>query len=291
MSFFYKPYDLNKNNKRSLRTQCKAQAKCRIYVEKSLCRKRAFCCISFPGAMTVEAAFIVPLFIFAIVCLLSLFYMLGTCCQIYYAMAQTAHHASIYGYDEDCSTSVVAAMMAGKLMSKDIPFVFDGVTGVNIYGTSYDKESGEITLAARYKLKPLIDTFGIGMDAKTVVKTRAYIGGKMLTEESAVLDENYTTVYVAENGVVYHRNRQCAYIDITLSASSTADIASQRNSQGGKYYSCELCSGNGNGGIVYITGTGNRYHSDVECSGIRRTVYEMKIDKNCPLPSCSRCGD
>ncbi len=290
MSFFYKPYDFNKKNKWSLRTQCEAQAKCRIYDEKSLCRKRAFCCTSFPGVMTVEAACVVPLFILAIVCVLSLFYMIRTCCQMYCSMAQTAHHLCIYGYDEDMDSSTVTALMVGRIMGEDFSSVPGGVTGVNIYGTSYNPESGEVTLSARYKLKPLIHMFGMGLNAETVVKTRAFIGGKMITEDIRASGEDYTTIYVAENGVVYHKDRQCAYIDIIVNAAYVTEIESHRNSQGGKYYPCELCPESGSSGITYITDTGNRYHSDIECSGIRRTVYEMKIGADCPLPACSRCG-
>ena len=128
MSFFYKPYDFNKKNKRSLRTQCEAQAKCRIYVEKSLCRKRAFCYTSFPGVMTVEAACVIPMFIYAIVCMLSLFYMLGNCCQMYYSMAQTAHHLCIYGYDDALDTSATTAFMVGRLIGEDFFLWFPAVS-------------------------------------------------------------------------------------------------------------------------------------------------------------------
>ena len=239
----------------------------------------------------MEAACIVPLFMFFIVCLLSLFYMLGTCCHMYHTMAQTAHHSSIYGYEKSFDSSYVIGLMAMQLIEDgDYSSISGGVAGINIYGTTYDPETGEVTLSARYKLKPLIDMFGVGINAKTVVKTRAYIGGKMITKAQDTSDESYTTVYVAENGVVYHKNRECAYIDITVSIATAADIENQRNSQGGKYYSCELCSGNSSGDFAYITETGNRYHSDVNCSGIRRTVYEMQIGEDCPLPACSRCG-
>lgn len=217
--------------------------------------------------------------------------MLATCCHMYYTFAQAAHYSSICAYDKNCDSSYITGVMAAHLIKDgDYSSILGDAIGINIYGTTYDLESGEITLSARYKLKPLIDMFHVGVKAKTVVKTRAYIGGKMITEAYDASGMDGTTVYVAENGVVYHKNRECAYIDITVNIAKLADIVNQRNSQGGKYYSCELCSGYSSEGVTYITENGNRYHKDANCSGIRRTVYEMKIGDDCPLPACSRCG-
>ena len=112
----------------------------------------------------------------------------------------------------------------------------------------------------------------------------------MLNSDSDEDDEAGTVVYVAQNGVVYHRSRECAYIDLSLHGINAAAVGELRNSQGGKYYPCELCGTAGELAVVYLTDTGNRYHCSSQCSGISRTVYEMILTPDCVLPPCSRCG-
>ena len=53
-----------------------------------------------------------------------------------------------------------------------------------------------------------------------------------------------------------------------------------RNTYGAKYYPCESCSRNQNpAGCVYITSTGNRYHNQETCSGLKRTIRLVKLSQ------------
>ena len=111
--------------------------------------------------------------------------MFGTTCRIYSILAKTAHHTCIYGYDEQMSTSYVTGVMALHLMQGgSFSSITGGTAGINIYGTAYDQNTGEITLSARYRLKPIMGVPGMGINAKTLVKTRAYIGGETMSEET-----------------------------------------------------------------------------------------------------------
>lgn len=54
---------------------------------------------------------------------------------------------------------------------------------------------------------------------------------------------------------------------------------------------CETCSRHQNpSGTVYITGSGNRYHNDASCSGLKRTVRLVKKSQLGDMHVCSKCG-
>ena len=62
-------------------------------------------------------------------------------------------------------------------------------------------------------------------------------------------------VFVAETGEVYHRDRNCSHIKLSVEAVSKSEVSSRRNVSGGKYYPCEKCMGAGGiSDTVYIRG-------------------------------------
>lgn len=98
-------------------------------------------------------------------------------------------------------------------------------------------------------------------------------------------------VYVTESGTVYHRNPGCRYLRVSLQQVAGSRIASMRNTYGAKYYPCESCSRNQNpAGCVYITSTGNRYHNQETCSGLKRTIRLVKLSQVEDMHACSSCG-
>lgn len=323
MSFFYKPYNLKKIQLSLQNNDEQARAHLKIYsvtmsTWKEFCKKRAFCSASLPGLMTVEAAIVLPLFLMAFLSLLNFIHMTGTNAAIFTALANTVHPAGIYAYNEDYGEDSLYPRMVYQLGTADIDFkqITGGMAGLNYQGTEYNKDTGEITLTVSYGLKPLFSLFRqTNVRAANTVYSRGYIGGKLLADSGDSSDQQTITVYVAENGVVYHKDRSCAYIDISFHAVNSSGINDLRNTGGAKYYPCELClahggggsgvgssngsstgSGTGSGGsgsgagVVYITDTGNRYHATSGCSGLKRTVYTMEITGECALPACSRCG-
>lgn len=95
-------------------------------------------------------------------------------------------------------------------------------------------------------------------------------------------------VYVAENGTVYHLSRSCTHLDLNIRPIDSSQIGDVRNAGGGKYKPCELCGGGS--GTVYITNEGDRYHSSLTCSGLKRTIYEMRLSEVGNRRLCSRCA-
>ena len=104
--------------------------------------------------------------------------------------------------------------------------------------------------------------------------------------------EKEPMIYVTENGSVYHKDIGCSYLDLSISHVSKNAAEGLRNHYGEKYSPCETCGkGQEQGGMVYITETGNRYHTLESCSGLKRTVrMEKQSHVSGKMHACSRCG-
>lgn len=97
-------------------------------------------------------------------------------------------------------------------------------------------------------------------------------------------------VYMAVSGSVYHTNPQCSYVDISIHQEKGAEVENKRNSHGAKYTPCGSCAkGQEPAKIVYITAQGRRYHNRLSCSRLKRTVRLIPISDAEGYSQCSRC--
>ncbi|NLZ83183.1 MAG: hypothetical protein GX915_05925 [Clostridiales bacterium] len=174
-------------------------------------------------------------------------------------------------------------------------FILDGFDGLSFYETSVLKEDEFIDIVVKYKIRLPISLFLLDdMEMVQRVKLRGWTGIQIKPNYSVNEDSGEDTiVYVTKTGTVYHRNRNCSHIK--LSVRGVLGIPSQlRNDNGGKYYPCEKCCKEDKGitSTYYITSDGVRYHSIRDCSKIKRTVKEVNlssvIDSKSP---CKRCGN
>ncbi len=147
-----------------------------------------------------------------------------------------------------------------------------------------------IDLTAAYTVKLPFQLFAV----KEVrfyqrIHTRVFTG--MVNRAAGM--ETDRTVYVAETGQVYHIDRECTYLRLSISQVRGNDVENLRNDGGAKYKPCESCADHkipGSNAQVYITNYGNRYHTVRTCSRMKRTIHEIKLSEAGKLPSCSKCG-
>ncbi len=115
-------------------------------------------------------------------------------------------------------------------------------------------------------------------------KSRAWIGARI--KDST----NEQIVYVTETGSVYHKIPTCSHIKLSIETTSYSGVKEKRNAYGGKYSPCEMCGKNAKySSVLYITRTGDRYHTSISCSGLKRSVKGVKISQVSSLGKCSRC--
>jgi len=150
----------------------------------------------------------------------------------------------------------------------------------------------EITLPDVYSYSPvgaLIPLPKVWMH--NTVKVHAWTGAEEGGKGSGDSTEPEEMVFVTESGSVYHTKAGCRYLNLSITQVSGSSVSQRRNDNGEKYSPCETCSRHQNpSGTVYITGSGNRYHNDASCSGLKRTVRLVKKSQLGNMHVCSKCG-
>lgn len=203
------------------------------------------------GSMTIEAALLLPVLLFFMANILSLFVVYGQYSQKL-ALAHQNVRSDVKSY----------------------------------YGTY----SGNKMSVRREKLpiNPLYDAMGFeSKKACVYAQMRKWTGYDLSGDISDYDIEEY--VYVTQSGSVYHRSRSCSHLNVHIRVCEEKDIQEARNENGATYSACEKCARGIGTGVVFISRLGNRYHYSADCSSLKRTINTVSIN-DVVLPSCSECG-
>jgi hypothetical protein len=141
-------------------------------------------------------------------------------------------------------------------------------------------------LVVKYQLKAPILMFDIpAVSCKETLKIKGWSG--YMSEGTG--SEEREVVYVAQNGSVYHKDMYCTFLNVSVRGIFASTIQDARNSSGAKYYKCETCGDDKHIGIYYVSKHGDRYHTTLNCSKIKRNVYAMPLEDAKGLGGCSKC--
>lgn len=261
------------------------------------------------ASMAVEAAIAIPFFLFFLMNILFAFDMLRLHGNIMGAMHQAGNKMAFYGYayrsgfgEEGLLSGEADSLILSEgyarrkvinILGEDYlnhTCLASGTSGLHFIKSSVMKEDDRIELVASYKVKPFINIIGFpDMPMENRYYGRAWTGYDVAGRAGGGEGED-PVVYIAETGTVYHIARNCAYLNPSVEAVSKAMASELRNEEGGKYYSCGSCKGNNFQPVVYITSYGNRIHSSLSCSGLKRTVYTVHLSEVKGKGKCSKCG-
>lgn len=213
------------------------------------------------ASYTVEAAVIMPVFLYVCVTVL-----------IFFGVLQKEWDTKVF-----ISDSVRNAAVYGSVLPDDF--------SLNIGLINVDEKNIEIT--AMYPVQMPLDFFGLGgMTVTEKAKARRWVGYD--PKEDSKGDGN--TVYVTESGQAYHNSLECTYLKLSISVVSADEVSNKRNASGGKYKACPLCRGSSTS--YYITTYGDCYHTSLGCSGLKRTIRsesrEQAIEEG--YHACSKCA-
>ena len=267
-------------------------------------RKKALCT---KGSMTLEAAFVLPFFLFAVINILFAVNIIGIQSRINAALHQTGNKMAFAGYVyertvgsalPDSLTGVAMTSMYAKgqileYIGRDYlnqSCVADGVGGISFAGSSVMENEDIIDLQVSYRVRPFSGIMGFNEFA---VAQRYY--GRAWTGydvEQYVSDtkQNDPMVYITETGTVYHTDRNCTYLNPSVELVPAMMVGEKRNQSGSKYYPCEICGAAAGMEQVYITKQGSSYHGRINCSGLKRTIYTVPLSQVDGRGMCSKCG-
>lgn len=236
------------------------------------------------GSLTVETSLVLPLFLFAMVTVLFLFRVL----QLQYLVGNALDRAvaeTTLLREESPETVIARTKLlfykelaeAGAPVSMAVP----GIGGFAWGGSAADNQYLDMTV--RYQIK--LPGWLLGKRTLAVKETsrcRRWTGDAgRETDGSGEL-----WVYVTPSGSVYHKSRDCTHLKLSIRAVSSAGISGDLK----RYRTCERCVKKQKlPSKVYVTEEGDCYHIRLDCSGLKRTVYMIRLAQTEGKRACLRC--
>lgn len=263
-------------------------------------RERAFSGIS--ASMTLEAACVLPVFLFAMLAVMQFFKVVMVSSAVLAGMQDTAKDMAAYAYIRQLGVGaqegIAAELITGGLsavyakgsVEKKASFDADDGT-LHFFKSSFMKKE-IIDLAVTYNVKNTYTLLPVPR-IKTALRARvrAWTGrdgnGRAAQDEEDGAQQS-NLVWVTETGTVYHKDPNCTHLKLTIQRVDMSELSSLRNKSGGKYHKCDRCHGSSS--TVYITNYGNKYHTSAGCSGLKRTVRQVEISEVEHWRACSKCG-
>ncbi len=250
------------------------------------------------ASLTVEAAVALPVFLICVIAVMHFLNVYHCAVRLESAIAQTAEEMATAAYtteyyEKDSLLGVVlsSAYAAGMVNARagDTSAIKNG----NFLLSSFLEREDLVDIVMTWQVKSPVGMVKMPWSVFALRgAVRGWTGRSGSGGESGETlddDHDHTTVYVAENGVVYHTDRNCTHIHLSIMPTTLEQAKTLRNVYREKYKPCEKC-GKHASGTVYITTDGDRYHSSLECSGLKRTVHTMHLDEVGDLRPCSKCG-
>lgn len=270
-----------------------------LYNQPHLTAKRASSCIStYPmkirlkkkGSITIETAMILPIFFLGIVCLLYMMEVMVIRTSIRSAMQYAAKQVIEEAYLKPVITVAeleeeIRYAIGSERMDRSI--IRGGSHGISCDGSGMSVVTGILEVQVQYEVKlpfPAIASSAVAM--KESLRAKGWTGYTRTGWKS----ESEEMVYITENGMVYHRNPSCNYLDLSIQTVSSENLNTLRNKNQGIYHACERCASGVIKENVYVTDYGDRYHNSLSCSSLKRTVYSVPVSEAVGKGVCVKCG-
>lgn len=246
-------------------------------------------CPCFQGGFTLEAAVILPLAACFFVSILFFFRIMQIQLIVQNALDDTGRQLAVYASGDDAAVNLAVAevLFLKELGEQEIAdeYIWGGKLGISLLASEFDGQ--EVCVKANYLIRLPIQIFWTRNFAmEQHADCRKWSGWN----PDGGSDSEGQWVYITETGSVYHSTSACSHLELSVHAVLREQIAELRSEDGAKYYKCRECGKQEDtGGIVYITNQGNRYHNDLNCSGIKRTIYTVRLSDVGERRRCSRC--
>ena len=217
-------------------------------------REKTFSRAPLRGSLTVEAAFILPLFFLS---------MTGI------ALAMNVLGGSVEKNIDLSNKARTAAMYAGAAGDTDL----------------------WVDLRSTYEYEIPISPFPLPKIRVPVrARVRVWSGkgsGTLSGNEPDPSDSE--TVYVTDYESVYHTDPECTHLSLSVRSVPYDRISKLRNIYGSRYRKCDGFPKDYTG-PVYFTDKGDRYYPSPDYGGITRHVRIVKRSDVTNLRICQRCG-
>ncbi len=256
------------------------------------------------ASMTVEASILLPLLLFFILSMGNALELIRLHSKVELAVWDVGRHIASYGYmltDRQQTDGVTfpIEMLAGAyakshaedLLGEDYleetPLKY-GADSLNFLETEL-LDNGHFEVVVTYEVQPDLGMLGI----RPFRMANRYYGHLWngYDIEMASYEGEKLWVYVAENGTVYHEDRECTHLTLSVREVAFSELHEELNNYGEHYEICKICKKDRLQGNVYIADNGDCYHYSRTCAGLKRTVYTILREEAKGYQPCSRCGE
>ena len=285
-----------------------------IFIEETLLC--TFLTRKLRAGMTVEAAVALPVFLFFLLNLSCAIEMIRLHGNLQIALWETGHRLAIYGYalgNEEALRSMESedgdswwkelagiAFSYTYIKNQIVDYLGEkylamsplnhGVDGLQFWESEVLRHNDEMEITLTYGVSPWCSLTGF-FPFRMANRYYAHIwNGYDIVGGSGGDEEELITVYVTETGRVYHRDRNCTHLCLSIQEIAAGTVGYYRNENGGKYSECEKCHKETATGVLYIAREGDCFHYSRDCSGLKRTVFAVLLKDADDYRPCSRCS-
>jgi hypothetical protein len=171
-----------------------------------------------------------------------------------------------------------------------------GSGGITYFRSKILSGNDIVELRADYRTRPFIPVLSApDLTLCSTYYAHAWTGytigsGPGESTDGTESDQENSRVIVAENGVAYHTDPDCVYLNPRVREVDASDLDHLRANDGSIYHPCEYCHPS-KSGKVYVTPDGNRYHNSRSCTRLMRTTHEETMEEaSSHLHPCPKCG-
>lgn len=248
---------------------------------------------SVPGAagnVTIEAAFGIPLFLFAVLCLIFLIEIQSLRVSLINAAQNAAKNAAgdmaaVPVLNTIKMKSDIVSLIGAERMENSI--LDGGESAVSCIKSYVVPGTGLMNVTVEYRIRIPLPLLGSpSAELKEEFRMSTWSG----FEDTKTENRDPNIVYMSQNGLVYHQDYQCSYLQLSIRFVPYSGVNGLRNLDGGIYYPCEKCVYGEAMAGVYITERGSSYHNSLSCSGLKRTVRAVEKSEVNGMGACSRCS-
>ena len=257
--------------------------------------KRTSFSASEEGVMTLEASLIIPIFLIVLLMLTSAGEIFMIHQEISHGVCEAAKMAAVNEYRMQqknkaggnftnlSAKAVFLASINRKFLDRSALLGGSKTVAATCKFTMTAK--GEYIVSVHYYIRkkmPFLSTYSSRFEQK--VRQKAMTG---YVPDANELKEGY--VYITPHEAVYHKDLSCTHLALDISIDDDVEkyIKGQTH-----YKACDKCTRHENGEIscVYISRVGEAYHTDLSCSGLKRTVKQKELSTLKGMKPCERCG-
>ena len=260
------------------------------------------------GSLTIEAAIIIPFFFLAMLSVAALIQNIRAHSEIQSCITDAAMEEAIYSYAIEAMGESKNLEIGEKLPDLGSTLMTDTYAYYKV-GKEFTLEKGQAVNVLSHDLQPTNYIFGSSDDEYINICLSYYthplfniVGAKDSLMSNSVMAHKWTgygasvsnedderIVYIAEHGTVYHLSTTCSHINPSIKAVDAKEIDNERNQGGGIFKPCEKCKPQKEG-TLFITDYGEKYHSSLSCSGLKRNVRAVKLSEVSGMQCCKKCG-